>query len=174
MRLYEELGVDASAGAEDIRRAYRELAARFHPDRNPGDGAAYARFQAVNAAFQVLGDPERRAEYDARQAAPKTLRQLFEQPTGRRVMDLFLPRAPRAPRIGQHVVRRVDPRSEVHDGRLTLDDGEVVVVPRAFWGVGVARVEGRGGAGANGGAPGDLILINTAWSAWRSSTSKRG
>ena len=61
---YATLGVEKSAAARDVTRAYRKLARRLHPDANPGDDAAEARFKEVSAAYDVLGDEERRAEYD--------------------------------------------------------------------------------------------------------------
>ena len=61
---YKTLGVSRTAGAEEIRRAFRAIAKRDHPDLNPGDAAAEARFKAANAAHDLLSDPERRARYD--------------------------------------------------------------------------------------------------------------
>jgi len=62
--LYQQLGVSRTADAETIRRAYRKLAKDLHPDRNPGDNGAEDRFKSINAAFDVLGDPEKRSKYD--------------------------------------------------------------------------------------------------------------
>jgi molecular chaperone DnaJ len=64
MDFYDMLGVAHDAGEADIRRAYRRLARRFHPGINPGDPEARARFDQVTAAFETLGDPERRRRYD--------------------------------------------------------------------------------------------------------------
>ncbi|MEM9988300.1 MAG: DnaJ domain-containing protein, partial [Pseudomonadota bacterium] len=61
---YLLLGVSKQASAEDIRKAYRKLAKQFHPDRNPGDAKAEDRFKAISAAFDIIGDPEKRAKYD--------------------------------------------------------------------------------------------------------------
>ncbi len=61
---YETLGVSADATDEEIKRAYRKLARRYHPDANPGDGAAEAHFKEVAAAYEVLSDSERRSLYD--------------------------------------------------------------------------------------------------------------
>ena len=61
---YEVLGVGRSAGAEEIKKAYRKVALKCHPDRNPGDKVAEERFKEASEAYQVLGDPERRAQYD--------------------------------------------------------------------------------------------------------------
>ncbi|MHC4092293.1 MAG: DnaJ domain-containing protein [Planctomycetota bacterium] len=61
---YEVLGVTRSASADEIKRAYRRLAKKYHPDRNPGDAAAEAKFKEVQAAHEVLKDPQKRAQYD--------------------------------------------------------------------------------------------------------------
>jgi curved DNA-binding protein len=62
--LYADLGVPKAASQDEIKKAYRKLAAQFHPDRNPDDKGAEARFKAVNRAHQVLGDADKRAMYD--------------------------------------------------------------------------------------------------------------
>ena len=61
---YKILGVERSAGADDVRKAYRKLAMQYHPDRNPGDKQAEDRFKDINEAYQVLNDPQKRARYD--------------------------------------------------------------------------------------------------------------
>lgn len=61
---YRLLGVARDASAEDVRRAFRAAAKQSHPDLHPGDKDAEARFKALSAANEVLGDPERRAQYD--------------------------------------------------------------------------------------------------------------
>jgi curved DNA-binding protein len=62
--LYADLGVPRGASQDEIKKAYRKLAAQFHPDRNPHDRSAEERFKAVNRAHQVLGDADKRALYD--------------------------------------------------------------------------------------------------------------
>jgi molecular chaperone DnaJ len=62
--LYEVLGVDRGSSPDEVKQAYRKLAMRFHPDRNPGDPSAEAKFKEVSEAYYVLGDPDRRAHYD--------------------------------------------------------------------------------------------------------------
>ena len=64
--LYSVLGVSESASADDLKKAYRSIARDSHPDRNPGDETAEARFKAAADAYRVLGDPETRRAYDAR------------------------------------------------------------------------------------------------------------
>jgi len=65
MDFYIVLGVQREATAEDIRRAYRRLARRLHPDLNPGDGQAASRFEQVVQAYETLVDPDRRRRYDS-------------------------------------------------------------------------------------------------------------
>ncbi|MBM3317955.1 MAG: molecular chaperone DnaJ [Candidatus Eisenbacteria bacterium] len=61
---YQVLGVERGASAEEIKKAYRRLAVQHHPDKNPGDKQAEEKFKAVSEAYQVLGDAEKRAQYD--------------------------------------------------------------------------------------------------------------
>jgi curved DNA-binding protein len=61
---YRILGVERNADEKEIKRAYRSLAVKYHPDKNPGDKQAEERFKEINEAYEVLGDPAKRARYD--------------------------------------------------------------------------------------------------------------
>jgi molecular chaperone DnaJ len=61
---YEVLGVNRDAGEDDIKKAYRKLAVKFHPDKNPGDKHAEEKFKELGEAYEALSDPQKRAAYD--------------------------------------------------------------------------------------------------------------
>ena len=61
---YEVLSVARDVSGDEVKRAYRRMAMKFHPDRNPGDSAAEASFKEAAEAYEILGDPERRRMYD--------------------------------------------------------------------------------------------------------------
>lgn len=96
--LYGVLGVPESAGPEDIKKAYRSQAKRFHPDANPGDKKSEEKFKEIGQAYEILSDPEKRRRYDSmrkeplggRTRAPES-RAGFEGPWGQAgsVEDLF-------------------------------------------------------------------------------------
>ncbi len=62
--LYHVLGVPRTASADEIKKAYRKLALKYHPDQNPGNKVAEDKFKEINAAYSVLGDEQKRAQYD--------------------------------------------------------------------------------------------------------------
>src|SRR5690349_13050748 len=62
--LYDVLGVERQASASDLKKAYRSLAQKYHPDKNPGDKDAEEKFKEVSNAYSVLSDDEQRARYD--------------------------------------------------------------------------------------------------------------
>jgi len=62
---YEVLGLKRSATPEEIRKAFRQLARKYHPDMNKGGKAAEEKFKEINEAYEVLSDPEKRNKYDS-------------------------------------------------------------------------------------------------------------
>ena len=62
---YALLGVSKSASQDEIKKAYRNLAFKYHPDRNPGDKSAEEKFKKITEAYSVLSDSNKRAQYDA-------------------------------------------------------------------------------------------------------------
>src|SRR3954467_1951800 len=61
---YKTLGVSKTASQDEIKKAYRKLAVKYHPDKNPGDKKAEEKFKEINEANEVLGDPEKRKKYE--------------------------------------------------------------------------------------------------------------
>jgi curved DNA-binding protein CbpA len=90
---YQRLGVSQKAPQDEIRKVYRQLARQYHPDRNPGDKAAEAKFIEINEANATLCDPERRSRYDKLLGA-----------------GVFNARTGRAYRPGESAVQDFDPR----------------------------------------------------------------
>ena len=62
--LYTVLGVSKTASDDEIKKAYRKMAKKYHPDLHPGDKEAEAKFKEVNEAYEVLSDPKKKANYD--------------------------------------------------------------------------------------------------------------
>src|ERR671915_1682469 len=62
---YKTLGVDRKAGDDEIKKAYRKLARKYHPDTNPDDATAEEKFKEVQEAYSILSDPDKRKRYDS-------------------------------------------------------------------------------------------------------------
>jgi len=61
---YQTLGVSKNATQDEVKKAFRDLARRYHPDKNPGDKAAEEKFKEVSQAYETLSDPGKRTQYD--------------------------------------------------------------------------------------------------------------
>jgi curved DNA-binding protein len=79
---YQTLGVSKTASEKEIKQAYRKLARKHHPDVNPGDKTAEARFKEINEAYEVLGDPDKRKKYDELGANWRMYEQAQQQGAG--------------------------------------------------------------------------------------------
>ncbi|HUV15378.1 MAG TPA: J domain-containing protein [Pelolinea sp.] len=86
---YKVLGVDKSASTAEIKKAYRKLAMKYHPDRNPDDKAAEEKFKEINEANEVLSDPEKRAKFDQLSNSYQAWQQAGGTPGSFRWEDLF-------------------------------------------------------------------------------------
>ncbi len=86
---YKVLGVDKKATTDEIKQAYRKLAMKYHPDRNPGDKKAEEKFKEINEANEVLSDPEKRARYEQLSSTYSSWQQAGGTPGSFRWEDLF-------------------------------------------------------------------------------------
>lgn len=179
---YQILGLDKDASLEDIKKAYRRLALKYHPDKNPGSSDAEESFKEINEAYAVLSDPEKKAHYDRFGAAHfhqhYTHEDIFR---GFDVGDLF-----REMGFGSGYHHHGNFRFNVgrHSGddikmefTITFRDaytggerwvafdrnGErekiMVNIPAGINTGARLRIPGKGGEGNRGGEPGDLILM---------------
>jgi molecular chaperone DnaJ len=182
---YAVLGVAKDASQAEIKKAYRKLAQKNHPDANPGDAEAEARFKEINEAYDVLGDPEERKEYDH----VREMGYFVGGPGGNqqyvRVEDLFgggrggtsfdffsnigdlLGGAGRAggrgPRPGADLSG--DLNLSFHDAiagttrEMSIDGRRIKVrIPKGVADRTRIRVPGKGAPGSNGGPAGDLYV----------------
>jgi len=186
---YRVLGVSPDAPQDDITKAYRSLARRLHPDRNPDDARAEERFKEVSAAYDVIGDAERRAQYDEirRLAAggnPFTATgpggtHSFQFSGADGLNDLLANLFAGGGPFGGAPGGNRPQRGPDHQAQLSLSFSEAVngVTREVSLGersdrrktkvripAGVddgrrIRLRGKGGAGADGGPPGDLYVI---------------
>ena len=185
---YAELGVDKDASQSEIKKAFRKLARDLHPDNNPGDEAAEARFKEINEAYETLSDEDTRKEYDH----AREMGYFVGGPAGGqqyvRVEDLFgggsvqgggfqdllggfqdlfgrggRAQAPPRPQKGQDVTGSIS--LTFHEAlagatrEFSVGSGSVKVrIPKGVADGTKVRVGGKGGPGANGGPAGDLFV----------------
>ena len=182
--LYETLGVKRDATDDAIRKAYRKLARKHHPDVNPGNKSAEDKFKTISSAYEVLSDAKKRAAYDefgdaalqggfdADKARDYTRwQQRREQrtagfdgggPVEFDFAELF--NRTRGPSRGQdiHAMFQMDLRQAVEGAEVSIEVPEqgtvrVRIPPGADTGS-VIRLAGRGSPGPRGGPPGDLVI----------------
>lgn len=184
MNAYDLLGVGRDADAETIKRAYRALAKALHPDVNAGDAAAAERFKEITAAYNLLADRRRRAEYDGNAAGTKPWEAggtwfdfEIDESSGERLIDLFgdvagtrLGRVKGAAATtlwmkGQDVAAPLQvTESEARDGvcrLVTTMTGLTVAVaiPAGTTNGAVVTLAGFGIEGFGGAPPGDLNVL---------------
>ncbi len=171
---YALLGVLETASEQDITRAYRRLARELHPDVNPDKPEAEERFKEVSSAYDVLGDPAKRKEYDElRRLAPAGAGGFGDDGGGFHVRfttaddlgDLFGDLFGAGGRQATRARRGRGPEAEVAlefeeavTGVERKVGGATVRIPAGIEDGQLIRVPGQGGPGSNGGPPGDLYV----------------
>ncbi len=181
---YKVLGVAKDASKDEIKKAYRKLAQRYHPDANEGDKGAEARFKEVSEAHSILSNDEKRAEYDQiRQFMASGGRRFYNAPGGGgnvrvNIGDLFGDAGaagadtifedllggfgfrPRGPARGQDQETHIKLGFEdaVTGATVTLPQGGKVKIPPGVGDGARIKVAGRGAPGPNGGPKGDLFV----------------
>ena len=183
---YDILGVARNASDDEIKRAFRKKAKQYHPDANPDDAAAEARFKELNAAYEVLSDPDKRKAYnqfgenlqhvqagngggaypDGAQFHDMSdiFETIFAGAGGRRHAGGFGGRAQRSPRAGQDMEQsvRISLREAYAGTQRVYSKGgrEVTLqIPRGAATGTKVRLTGEGQPGMYGGPPGNLYLI---------------
>ena len=184
--LYDMLGVKKDASADDIRKSYRKLARKHHPDVNPGDKKSEDSFKKISSAYEVLSDDKRRAAYDefgdaslaggfdpakAREYAKwqNTQQQRssqFEDGPAEFDFSEFFGRAQqqRGPARGQNLAAAMDMdlRQALEGAEISLDvpgqGTQRVRIPPGAADGSTIRLSGKGGPGPRGGPAGDLII----------------
>lgn len=183
---YKVLEIDKTASEADIKKAYRKLARKLHPDLNPNDKEAHKKFQAINEANEVLSDPEKRKKYDLygkdwqhaeqfkqqRDQQQRQTNQGGQQFSGndeRDFSNFFESMFGGGERSRQTKYRGQDYNSELslslidametHQQTLTVNGKNIrITIPAGIENGQVIKLKGYGAAGANGGPAGDLYI----------------
>jgi DnaJ-class molecular chaperone len=168
---YSVLGVSPSASAREIQNAHRRIAVANHPDTHSGDPEALKRFQAATAAYNVLYNAERRADYDRKVAAIASVQDFFgRRERGRILLETVLPAAPAAQQRGADECLVVEARLALlrNGGELNIsvrksgspDLRELIVkVPPGAEAAPWCRLENGGATGKNGAPNGDMYVF---------------
>jgi molecular chaperone DnaJ len=181
---YSVLGVSRSAGDKEIKKAFRKLAQKYHPDANPDDPQAESRFKDINEAYEVLGDADQRKEYDqfrdafargefvgapgggAQYVRMEDLGDLFGSGGGS-INDLLgsMFGGTRGPRSSAGQDLSADVSLTFHEAisgvtrTVTSNGGTAKVkIPAGVADAATVKVAGKGAPGFNGGPPGDLYV----------------
>lgn len=183
---YSVLGIDKNASDEEIKKAYRKAARKFHPDLNPNDKTAHQKFQQINEANEVLSDPEKRKKYDQygkdwqhaeqfeqqkrqSQQSPFGGGQHFTGDTDHDFSDFFESMFGSAGRSRQTKFRGQDYHAELkvsladimetHQQTLTVNEKNIrITIPAGIENGQVIKLKGYGAPGMNGGPAGDLYI----------------
>lgn len=181
---YKILEIDKSATAEDIKKAYRKLARKFHPDLNPDDKEAHKKFQRINEANEVLSDPEKRKKYDQygkdwqhaehfekqRQHQPRQEGYTSDDFSGDEDFSSFFEsmfgggtRQRTAKFRGQdfnaELHLKLTDVLKTHQQTLSVNGKNIrITIPAGIENGQVIKLKGYGGLGVNGGPAGDLFI----------------
>ena len=184
---YKILGVDKQVQAEEIKKAYRKLARKMHPDLNPNDKEAHKKFQEINEANEVLSDPEKRKKYDqygkdwqhAEQFEKAKQSQQQQSHSGAHTFgsdysdnefsDFFASMFGGSDRSRQTKFKGQDYNAELqlslkdacstHQQTLTVNGKNIrITIPAGIENGQVIKLKGYGAPGSNGGPAGDLYI----------------
>lgn len=182
---YKVLGLQANASPDDIKKAYRKLARKLHPDVNPNDKAAQVKFQAINEANEVLSDPEKRKKYDkygkdwqhaeafekagTTNAHNNSGQQFYDGANGEDFSSFF------SSMFGSNAGKRqsqfrgqdynaslklsLREAAETHQQTMAVNNKNIrITIPAGIEDGQVIKLKGYGSPGSNGGPAGDLYI----------------
>ena len=183
---YKILGVDKNTSTDEIKKVYRKLARKFHPDLNPSDKDAHKKFQQINEANEVLSDPEKRKKYDqygkdwqraeqfeqqrnSQRSAQNTGGQFFSGESDEDFSSFFESMFGASGRSRQTKFRGQDYNAELklnlpdimvtHQQTLTVNGKNIrITIPAGVENGQVIKLKGYGAPGVNGGPAGDLYI----------------
>lgn len=184
---YKSLGISKTATTDDIKKAYRKMARKYHPDINPNDKEAHKKFQEVNEANEVLSDPEKRKKYDKygkdwqHGEAQEQARRSYQQPGNfggdqysgdfddDRFSDFFSSlfgasgRQTRTNRRGNDLSATLQLNLtdvfKTHKRTITINGNNIrISIPAGVENGQVLKLKGHGEPGRNGGTNGDLLV----------------